>query len=223
MNDSISWSQVLPPCSKNSDCLHCHVEACSHAHLVHIAVRLIQAGAKTTLVYQLTELPKKFVKRLYWQLTGHPSSGGMTPVTDAWFLKDERRILHAAVAWRLHKQICDPEFSEAQTLLDAYDLYLYHVREPLLDLTRIVTLLQLVNIGIWQEMTCSYCEHTFLVPSDEEKRDTCPSCKLYFRFRCRNCEMAFPSKENSLGRPRSLCLNCMEKSSQHKQKSYQSK
>jgi len=215
MNDPIPWSPTLPPCSREGDCLRCHVGDCAHTHLIHVAVRLIQAGAKTALVYQLTELPKKFVKRLYWQLSGHPSSGGMTPVTDAWFLKDERRMLHAAVAWQLHKQVSCPNLTEAQILLDVHELYLFHVREPLLDLTRIVTLLQLINIGIWQELLCSCCRYTFLAPSDDERRDACPGCKLYFRYRCRRCGVPLPLKASALGRPRSFCRRCSEGADQH--------
>lgn len=208
MNHSITWSPTLPPCNKEGDCLKCRVEACVHAHKIHIAVRLIQAGAKTALVYQLTELPKKFVKRLFWQLTGHPSTGGMAPVTDAWFLKDERRMLQTMVVWQLYKQVREPNLDEAQILLDLYELYLFHVKEPLLNLTRVVALLQLVSIGIWQELLCPCCHYEFLAPSDDEKRDTCSGCKLYFRIRCRSCGSPLPFKESSLGRPRSLCSCC---------------
>jgi len=212
MNHPTRWLPTLPPCSKEGQCLQCRVEDCAHTHMIHIAVRLIQGGAKTALVYQITNLPKKFVKRLYWQLTGHPSSGGMSPVTDAWFLKDERRMLQAAVAWQLHKQVAKPDLNEAQTLLDVYELYLFHVREPLLNLTRIVTLFQLLSIGIWRELLCPYCHCIFLAPSDDDKRDTCPGCKLYFRFRCRDCSAALPLKTSALGRPRSLCQHCSQTS-----------
>lgn len=81
--DAIHYPPTVPECRNRQDCYACPIEQCSQAVRTHEAVRLIQAGARTTLVYQLTDLPKKYVKRLYLQLMGQPSPRGMMPFTDA--------------------------------------------------------------------------------------------------------------------------------------------
>jgi len=71
------------------------------------AVHLVQLGARASLVCQLTGLTKKVVSRLYPLLTGMPSPPGQVPFTDTWYLKSNRRMLHANVVWCLYQHL-DP-------------------------------------------------------------------------------------------------------------------
>jgi len=205
--DSINFIPTVPECRTRLDCYSCEVEQCSQAVRTHEAVRLIQAGARTTLVCQLTELPKKFVKRLYLQLMGQPSPRGMTPFTDAWFRESEQRMLHAATVWRIHRMVESLGRSQARTLLDVYDLYIYHVKQPLLDLTRIVAVLKLVAMAVWEPQSCRHCRKLYLTPVDENLGDSCPGCRIYHRFRCADC--GGPLTIYTIGRPRQHCQNCM--------------
>jgi len=201
-----TYPPTVPACRTEKDCYSCTVQPCGHAVRTHEAVRLIQAGARTSLVCQLTELPKKYVKRLYLLLKGHPSPRGMTPFTDAWFRESEYRMLHASAVWRIHNQIASLGRSKARTLLDVYDLYLYRVNKPLLDLTRIVAVLKLVAMSLWKETRCDYCQKLYLTPMDENLGSSCPGCRIYHRFRCCQCGTALTIY--TLGRPRSRCDNC---------------
>lgn len=204
--DTAAYPPTVPVCRTEKDCYSCNVQPCAYAVRTHEAVRLIQSGARTSLVCQLTELPKKYVKRLYFLLQGHSSPRGMAPFTDAWFRESEYRMLHASTVWRIHNQIAPLGRSEARTLLDVYDLYLYCVNTPLLDITRIVAVLKLVAMSLWESQRCNYCKKNYLTSADEDLGNSCPGCRIYHRFRCCLCGAALTIY--TLGRPRSCCENC---------------
>jgi len=207
--DTTRYIPTVPECRTRQNCYSCAVEPCSHAVRTHEAVRLIQAGARTTLVYQLTNLPKKYVKRLYVQLIGHPSPRGMTPFTDAWFRESEQRMLHAATVWRIYRLVESVGRSKARELLDIYDLYCYCVTQPLLDITRIVAVLKLVTMSVWEAKHCEHCQKLYLTPVDENLGCSCPGCRIYHRFRCSECGAALSIY--TLGRPRQNCPSCTAK------------
>ncbi len=200
------FCETQPLCRSDVRCASCPVEPCVRSVLTHEAVRLIQAGARAPLVKQLTGLPEKYVKRLYKALRGRASPKGMAPYSDAWFLDNEGRMLHATVVWQLYQQLLPTQRSEARRLLDVQALYNYQVQESLLDFTRIATALQLMTTKIWHEKNCQHCQLMFVGPSDDSTRLTCPSCKLYYRYRCMHC--AAPLSDYTQGRPRSVCKSC---------------
>lgn len=68
------------------------------------AIRLIELGARASLVVQLTALERPIIKRLYRQLVGKPSPAGQMPFTDAWYVKDDGLMLQASVFWKLYQQ-----------------------------------------------------------------------------------------------------------------------
>lgn len=47
--DAIHYPPTVPECRTRQDCYACPIEQCSQAVRTHEAVRLIQAGARTTL------------------------------------------------------------------------------------------------------------------------------------------------------------------------------
>ena len=204
--DTTAYTPTVPECRTQKDCYSCLVQPCAFAVQTHEAVRLIQAGARTPLVCQLTGLPKKYAKRLYQQLQGHSSPQGMTPFTDAWFRESEHRMLQASTVWRIHNLVAPLGRSKARTLLDLYDIYRYSVNKPLLDITRIVAVLKLVKTAVWEPRECQYCKKHYLTPADENLGDTCPGCRIYHRFRCAQCGAALTIY--TLGRPRSVCETC---------------
>ena len=201
-----SCPATIPTCRCDGICADCGVEPCVQAVRTHEAISLIQAGARASLVRQLTELPEKYVKRLYKTMRGKASPRGMSPYSDAWFIENERRILHATVVWQLYRQLSPHHRSAARTLLDVQQLYHYHVQEPLLDFTHIATALQLMTTRLWHEKRCRECQLIFIGPSDDPMRKTCPSCKLYHRFRCQLCGAILSAYLQ--GRPRTHCERC---------------
>jgi len=204
--DATTYAPTVPECRTKKDCYSCSVKPCVYAVQTHEAVRLIQAGARTTLVRQLTKLPKKYVNRLYHLLTGHSSPRGLTQFTDAWFRESEHRMLQASTVWRIHILVEPLGRSKARILLDVYDVYLYSVNKPLLDITRIVAVLKLVKASVWESRQCQHCHKFYLTPVDENLGDTCPGCRIYYHFRCVLCGAALAIY--TLGRPRSACEAC---------------
>lgn len=199
---------IHPACYGEKNCQACEIQPCRYACQTHEAISLIQAGARAPQVIHLTSLPDKYIKRLYKLVRGKASPRGMAPYSDAWFLENERRAIHATVVWQLYKQrqACKP--SGSRTLLDVQRLYHFHVQEILLDFTHIVTALQLMNTHIWHEIRCQICQLTFIGPSDDPTYHTCPSCKLYHRFRCRFCGVRLEPYQQ--GRPKTQCGECRQ-------------
>ena len=204
--DSTHYTPTVPECRTREDCYACPVQPCAHAVQTHEAVRLLQSGARTSLVCQLTELPKKYIKRLAHLLNGQAPPRGLAPFTDAWFRESEHRMLHASAVWRIHNLVNSFERSKARELLDIYDIYLHATNNPLLDITRIVAVINLVKNKVWEPTQCVHCNKYYLTPVDENLGDTCPGCRLYFRFRCSQCGAALST--STLGRPRTVCERC---------------
>ncbi|MCP4283834.1 MAG: hypothetical protein GY792_05215 [Gammaproteobacteria bacterium] len=172
------------------------------------ATRLIQLGARAGLAQQLTGLEKSKVNRLYVQLMGRPSPSGQTPFSDAWYLKDKRRLLQAAFVWKLYQQLIRNSCSTARVYIDVYESYLAIINEPLLSLTRASLVPQLVGMGVWQERGCQTCKCLYLA-SVASRGHTCPGCELYYRYRCRACGSALEVKDK--GRYPKTCPDCREK------------
>lgn len=202
-----SYPPTTPTCWSGKNCINCTVELCRLSTKIQEAARLIQIGARARLVGELTQLPKKLIKRLYVQLHKRPSPQGRTPYTDAWFAETEQRMLHASIVWRIHARLAiRTEHSQARQLLDMFYVYHFTVPQPLLDTTRIVTVIRLAVAGVWHKRQCDICRKLFLAPSEEERATTCPGCKLYHRHRCRHCGSAL--RANPVGRPHSACNQC---------------
>ncbi len=202
-----SYPPTTPICWNGKNCTRCTIEPCRHSTKIQEAIRLIQVGARGRLVGELTQIPKKLIKRLYLQLHERPSRQGRTPYTDAWFAETEQRMLHASVVWRIYTRIAlRTERSQARQLLDVFDIYHLSVPRPLLDITRIETVIRLTIAGVWHKQQCDICRKLFLAPSEEDRATTCPGCKLYHRHRCRYCGSAL--RANPVGRPHSACDQC---------------
>ncbi len=169
------------------------------------ATRLIELGARAGLAQQLTGLEKSKVNRLYAQLMGRPSPSGQTPFSDAWYLKDKRRLLQAAVVWKLYQQLIRKGRNTARVYINVYEGYLAIVNKPLLSLTRASLVPQLVGMGVWQERCCQHCQTLYLAPVVSRGR-SCPGCELYYRYRCRECGAAL--EVNAKGRNPKTCPDC---------------
>ncbi len=175
------------------------------AQKVLVAGRLIELGARAGLIQQLTGLEKAKVNRLYCQLMGHPSPSGQTPFSDAWYLKDRHRLLHASLVWGLYQNLARKGRNTACVFIDVYEGYLAIVNEPLLSLARAFFVPQLVGMGIWQEYRCKHCQTLYLAPVDSHGI-TCPGCELHYRYRCRHCGTAL--EVSAKGRYMKTCPDC---------------
>lgn len=169
------------------------------------AIRLVELGARTNLVCQLTDVDKRVVSRLHRQLTGSPSSSGLTPFTDAWYIKDNRIMLHAGVIWKLYRQTDVFGHTPARQLIAVYQAYTSLVKTPLLDISRAYFVIRLVAMDIWHERKCPHCQADYLAPVDRLILP-CYGCTLFFDHRCRHCNAKLPRQLK--GRPRKHCQHC---------------
>ena len=187
------------------DCSSCAVDLLQEALQILDAIELVQLGGRAGLVRHLTRVEKRAVNRLYRQLHGTTSPPGQAPFTDAWYVDDDRRMLHAAVVWRLHERLSRTTRSAARLLIDVYRSYRFTVTTPLLDLTRAAFVPRLVLMKTWEERLCQHCDSTYVAPV-VSSRTACPGCRLYHRHRCRRC--GGPIHQNARGRRRHTCGKC---------------
>lgn len=180
-------------------------ELCNHAIRILEAVQLIHLGARAGLVWRLTGLEKRGVKRLYRQINGHPSPPGQVPFTDTWYRDDDRRMLQATLVWHLHQRLQQTGAGPARLLIDLFGAYRQLVPTPLLDITRAVFVLELVATRTWAPNRCTFCSRVYLAPPLPVST-TCPGCRLYFRYRCHRCGTRLEPK--TTGRRRAHCRQC---------------
>lgn len=199
------FSLPLIPCGTASCGVPCRIEACARATKTFEAIRLIQLGARITLICQLTGIEKTVAKRLYRELTGTSPPPGQTPFTDAWYVESDLRMLQAAIVWRLYECLDRPGRSKARVLIYVYEAYRQLVRKPVLDLIRVAYVPRLVAMRKWQERLCEECHLSFLRPV-ESLNTICPGCRLYHRYRCRRCDT--PLHVRPRGRRRWVCAKC---------------
>ncbi len=179
------------------------------------AVHLVQLGARASMVCQLTSLTKKVVGGLYPLLTGSPSPPGQVPFTDTWYLKSNRRLLHANVVWRLFQHLKQREHTAAKVLIHVYEAYVDIVDAPLLNLTRASFVPRLVTIKAWYKQTCDHCGMSYIGPLDHGG-SICPACIEYFKHRCRSCGASIEYR--STGRRKIVCSDCCEQQKRNKKR-----
>ncbi len=190
--------------SESTACEGCDLAICTNISRLQEALRLIQLGARAGLVSQLTGLEKTEANLLYRRLQGKLSPSGLMPFTDAWYLKSDRRMLHASQVWHIHKRLAGSGRSSARILIDVYECYTQRMENPLLDLTRTFLVPRLVAMNTWSEHLCRVCGTHYPAPEDITE-NTCAGCRIYYRFRCRSCHSPVAQ---SRGRPRAKCNHC---------------
>lgn len=168
------------------------------------AIRLIQLGARVSLVCKLTGAPRATAKNWYQQIHGKPSPPGLAPFTDAWYVKTEHRMLHSNIVWKISRatEFCA---DDAQALIVLAEAYLSVVRQPLLDLMHLYFLPRLLTLKLWREDVCKVCAVQWIRPVDELNAP-CPACRILALYRCRKCDG--PMVQKKAGRRATLCEQC---------------
>ena len=159
--------------------------AIDEIELLRDAVRLLEHGARTKLVCEMTGVAKATVRRFSRERAGRVPMRGPTPFTDNWYVAHDRRMLHAALIWRLHQRLFDQR-SPARSLINVYEVYRAIVHKPLLDVTRVAFVLRLVSTRLWEGRNCNTCHTDYIAPVDVLEQ-FCPGCRLYYRHHCWEC------------------------------------
>ena len=190
-----------------------NIEVVTQARNSLEAVHLVRLGARAALVCQLTGLTKTVVSRLYPLVTGMPSPPGQAPFTDTWYLKSNRRMLHANVVWHLYQHLEKIGRSTSSVLIHVYEAYMEIMVAPLLTITRAFFVPRLVTINTWYEQSCDHCGTSYIGPLRNDG-STCPACAEYFNYRCRNCGTTI--QFHPPARQKSVCSECYKKQGQHR-------
>ena len=183
----------------------CDADLCIQTRDTQEAIRLTRLGARAGLVSQLTGLEKTVANRLYRQLHGRPSPPGQLPFSDAWYLRQDRRMAQATLVWQLSRRLARAEATPAQRLIDVYESYRWLEPKPLLDIMRVAFVPHLVAVQEWQAQACSQCGNEYVVPRGSVG-NTCWGCRLSLRHRCRQC--GAPMTVRPTGRHREVCTAC---------------
>jgi hypothetical protein len=201
--------------SANHSAAHgCDADLCIQTRAAQEAIRLTRLGARAGLVSQLTGLEKTVANRLYRQLHGRPSPPGQLPFSEAWYLRQDRRMAQATLVWQLSRRLARAEATPAQRLIDVYETYRWLESRPLLDIMRVAFVPHLVAAQEWQAQACGQCGIAYVVPRGS-LGNTCWGCRLYLRHRCRQC--GAPMTVRPTGRHREVCSACQR--ARHRQSS----
>ena len=210
VSKSIELLALIGGMNRESDVLD-NIEIVTQARNTLDAIQLVRMGARAALVCQLTGLTKTVVSRLYPLLTGMPSPAGQAPFTDTWYLRSNRRMLHANVVWRLYQHLENIGRSTSSVLIHVYEAYAEIMDAPLMTLSHAFFVPRLVSIHTWYVQSCDHCRNSYIGPLRNDG-STCPACAEYFNHRCRNCGMVIQFR--SPGRKKTVCSQCYKKQKQ---------
>lgn len=144
------------------------------------AMDLAQFGARAIIITELTGLNLTTSKRIYREVNGKPPPPGQLPFTDSWYIRFQRRMLHALLVWQYYKRFLGENQGASKLWLSTYRSYFAHVTEPLVDINRAYFIPRLLHAGIWVEQACPLCAGGYPSPYDPVG-SLCPAC----RFVCR--------------------------------------
>jgi flagellar transcriptional activator FlhC len=134
----------------------------AEAQQVHIAVELIELGARLQLIQAETTLSRERLLKLYKEIKGESPSKGMLPYSTDWFLSWQPNI-HSSLFVDIHRFLLkNAGISGVAALITAYRLYLDQIEgieggEPVLSITRAWFLLRFFGADMLQLVPCKTC------------------------------------------------------------------
>jgi flagellar transcriptional activator FlhC len=140
----------------------------SEVQEIHLAIELIQLGARLQLLETEVSLSRERLLKLYKELKGVSPPKGMLPFSTDWFITWQPNI-HSSLFLNIHKFLIDHAGATGiQAIMKAYQLYLEQMppapgEEPLLSLTRAWTLVRFFSSKMLAMATCGKCGGKFVV------------------------------------------------------------
>ncbi len=142
-----------------------------YAHL------MVVLGARGTVIASCLDLPPEVTRKIYREVTGVSSPSGMNPVDHNYYFTPVRRI-HSSYFMQLYKKALK-DYSEVESLLMAYQIFILTVRETELTFDRAYYLSRFARAD-WNyitENTCSCCNTKYVVQQFEALPNyKCPVC-----------------------------------------------
>ncbi len=152
------------------------------AKQVHIAVELIELGARLQLIQAETTLSRERLLKLYKEIKQESPSKGMLPYSTDWFLSWQPNI-HSSLFMDIYQfLVANAGITGVEALISAYKLYLDQVKgieggEAVLSITRAWFLLRFFSAEMLQLVPCQTCGGKFVSYVDDlHKHYVCGIC-----------------------------------------------
>lgn len=143
----------------------------NEAREIHIAVELIELGARLQLLQEETALSRERLLKLYKEVKGASPSKGMLPYSTDWFMSWQPNI-HSSLFIGIYQFLLKSAgVKGVEALIKAYRLYQEQISftggEALLSVTRAWFLIRFFEADMLQLATCVECGGQFVVHTNE--------------------------------------------------------
>jgi len=155
----------------------------SEARDIHLAIDLIELGARLQLLEAETKLSRECLLKLYKEVRGVSPPKGMLPFSTDWFMTWQPNV-HASLFMAYFNFLGrHTGLSGLERIIKAYRLYTEQVgrsnMESVLSLTRAWTMVRFFDAGMLQTTRCKTCGGEFVAHAHDPKRDyVCGLCHM---------------------------------------------
>lgn len=149
---------------------------------VHLAIDLIELGARLQVLETETSLSRARLVRLFKEVRGMSPPKGMLPFSTDWFITWMPNI-HSSLFYNIYLGLREKQGCERMTaFIKAYRLYTeqvdYDETETALGLTRAWTLVRFFESDLLQLSTCTRCSGHFVAHAHSPTHDyVCGICQ----------------------------------------------
>jgi flagellar transcriptional activator FlhC len=154
------------------------------AEQIHLAIELINLGARLQMLEAQTTLSRERLIKLYKELRGVSPPKGMLPFSTDWFLTWQPNI-HSSMFLNIYDFLVEyADVKGIQAVMKAYKIYLEQAGkssddEPVLSLTRAWTLVRFIDSKLLKLAPCTCCGGKFVVNSyDLNENYQCGICHV---------------------------------------------
>lgn len=156
----------------------------TEAQEIHLAIELINLGARLQILESETTLSRERLLKLYKELKGVSPPKGMLPFSTDWFITWQPNI-HSSLFINIYKYLIQhARVSGITAVIKAYKLYLEQVEpcpgeDPVLSLTRAWTLLRFFEGQMLTTTACKECGGQFVTHRlDLNNHYFCGLCRM---------------------------------------------
>jgi flagellar transcriptional activator FlhC len=154
----------------------------TEANEIHIAVELINLGARLQVLQEETKLSRERLLKLYKEVKGESPSKGMLPYSTDWFMSWLPNI-HSSLFMGIYQYLIKhTKVTGVEALIKSYRLYLEQIQisqgEPELSITRAWFLIRFFHADMLELTVCTECGGHFVAHADELTKDyVCGICR----------------------------------------------
>lgn len=154
----------------------------SEARELHLAIDLINLGARLQFLEAETSLSRDRLIKLYKEIKGVSPPKGLLPFSTDWFMTWLSNI-HSSMFYNIYRfMVTQGGCNRITAVIKSYRLYLEQVQqqgsEPVLDFTRAWTLVRFFDGDMLQLSTCTRCTGLFVAHAhDSQSHYVCVLCR----------------------------------------------